>query len=243
MTCYAVSDIHGMYDIYEQICNYIGPDDRVYFLGDAADRGPDGFKCIKAIYENPQWIYMKGNHEDLMVKGLKELQDEDNNDYYNFDLWMMNGGQSTYDAWCLDGCDYSWIEKLENLPLHLEYSNEEYLFHLTHAGFTCGKEEQLEEDKLLWNRRHFFDKWDEENHGDEICIHGHTPIFYLIEQLDRAYYRIDGHKHDYLSKAPLAMCYCDGHKICIDNGVFFTKSMVMYDLDNMRGISFYCRER
>ena len=47
---YAISDIHGMYNIYEQVCSMLQSKDVVYFLGDAGDRGYAGFKCIKAIY-------------------------------------------------------------------------------------------------------------------------------------------------------------------------------------------------
>ena len=54
---YAIADIHGMYNIYEQVCAILQSDDVVYFLGDAADRGYACFKTMKAIYNNPPNIY------------------------------------------------------------------------------------------------------------------------------------------------------------------------------------------
>ncbi len=39
MKHYAISDLHGCYNIYEQVCAILEPDDIVYFLGDACDRG------------------------------------------------------------------------------------------------------------------------------------------------------------------------------------------------------------
>ena len=44
MAVYACSDIHGYYQIYEKIKSILKPDDCVYFLGDANDRGPDSWK-------------------------------------------------------------------------------------------------------------------------------------------------------------------------------------------------------
>lgn len=38
---YVISDIHGYYSIYEQVKNMLKPNDKVYFLGDAGDRGPE----------------------------------------------------------------------------------------------------------------------------------------------------------------------------------------------------------
>ena len=70
---YAIADIHGMFDIYIQVCDMLQPDDVVYFLGDAGDRGYDGFHCINYIYSDPQWIYLKGNHEDMFVHAARYL--------------------------------------------------------------------------------------------------------------------------------------------------------------------------
>ena len=166
---YAIADIHGMYDIYEQVKEKLAPDDIVYFLGDAGDRGYDSWKCIKAIYNDPQWIYLKGNHEDLMVKGLKETY---TNSFYDNDshfLWMYNGGKPTEDEWLNDGMDISWIYKLDSLPYTAEYTNPlGYIFHMSHAGYTCGKE-PLDKSQYLWDRGHFYNKWNEEKYNKDIC--------------------------------------------------------------------------
>ncbi len=241
---YAISDIHGMWDIYEQVCAMLQPDDVVYFLGDAGDRGYANFECIKAIYENPQWIYLKGNHEDMFVKGIRELTNEecmmaDNDD---FDLWMYNGGYDTYEGWLNDGADTSWLGKLNRLPLTAEYTNSKGVtFHMSHAGYTCGRKDQMWGDQLLWSREHFCDHWPDEysdEYINDICIHGHTPIPYLIEQLE--WLRDD--IKPWNEKVPEARAYCDGHKICIDNGAFYTGATVLFDLDEMTAIPIFDRE-
>lgn len=232
---YAISDIHGMYNIYEQVKAMLKPDDIVYFLGDAGDRGYEGFKCIKEIYNDPQWIYLKGNHEDMMVKALlgsidsyTGYMDED-----NMQIWMHNGGYDTLCAWAEESNNLEWAGVLDKLPLTAEYTNPKGItFHMSHAGFTCGHKDQLWGDELLWNRRHFFNSWDEEAYPKDICIHGHTPIPYMIESLWEAGITSDYYKNG----CPEAREYCDGHKINIDNGVFYTGATVLYDLDEMVAI-------
>ena len=54
---YAVSDLHGYFNLYEQIKNFIQPEDEVIFLGDATDRGPQSLELAKAIYADPQFTY------------------------------------------------------------------------------------------------------------------------------------------------------------------------------------------
>lgn len=234
---YAISDIHGMYDIYEKVCAMLEPDDVIYFLGDAGDRGYDCFHCIKAIYENPQWIYMKGNHEDLMVKALTEQQFHGLKGSEDFELWHWNGGGATFYDWQDDGEDYTWIHKLEDLPTLLHYTNPKGItFHMSHAGYTCGHKDEMWGDQLVWSRDHFWDSWDEENYPNDICIHGHTPNEYMFKRYINWQ---DRNNNVYKADAPEAITYCNGHKICIDNGVFYTKATVLYDLDEMKTIPIF----
>ena len=240
---YAIADIHGMYDIYQQVCDMLEPDDVVYFLGDAGDRGYAGFKCIKAIYNNPQWIYLKGNHEDMMVKALREtLRDDDVKiwgEQDDFALWMYNGGSQTLEEWEKDEANNAWIWKLDKLPLIAEYTNSKgIIFHMSHAGYTCGHKDQMWADELLWNRHHFLDNWDEEQYPNDICIHGHTPIPHLIDTLNWEYDNLK----PWNKKIPEARSYCNGHKICIDNGAFYSNATVLYDLDEMCAIPIFDRE-
>ena len=230
---YAISDIHGMYNIYEQVCDILNPDDVVYFLGDAADRGYANFKTMKAIYENPQWIYLKGNHEQMMEDTLL-YADQHKDDYYHnpMVLWFSNGGSDTFNEWLEDNADLSWIDRLSKLPTKIDYTNDKgTTFHMTHAGYTCGHLEQMWNEELIWNRSHFYNQWDEEKYPNEICIHGHTPIEILVNKLSRIEQIIPFNKEN-----PEARMYCNSHKIDIDNGVFYTGKTILYDLDDMIAI-------
>lgn len=73
------TDIHGMYDLYRAImdyCNEQDPEAMIIFGGDACDRGKDGYKIMKELLDNPQVLYLKGNHEDLFVHAAWYLMRE-----------------------------------------------------------------------------------------------------------------------------------------------------------------------
>ena len=61
------------------------------------------------------------------------------------------------------------------------------------------------------------------------------PISSLVTRL----YDIEPVVELYNYKNPEARVYCNGHKIDIDNGVFFTKATVLYDLDEMKAIQLF----
>ena len=71
---YVTADWHGRFDVYQEVKEFLQPDDIVYFIGDAIDRGPDSLKLAMNIYTDPQFIYLKGNHEDMLVKALTNAQ-------------------------------------------------------------------------------------------------------------------------------------------------------------------------
>lgn len=128
MSVYACADLHGRYDLFQKIKDFIKPDDIVYMLGDCADRGSDGWDIIKEVYENPQFIYLKGNHEDMLVSAM--LGDKS--------LCFYNHGKKTYKDWRYrDGMDMKWVSKLKKLPTTAEYINAKgQKIIMSHAGFT-----------------------------------------------------------------------------------------------------------
>ena len=70
MSVFACSDLHGMLHFYKTIKEFLKPEDVVFFLGDAGDRGPHPWETIKAILTDPQFIYIKGNHEDMLIDAM-----------------------------------------------------------------------------------------------------------------------------------------------------------------------------
>ncbi len=218
MARYAFADIHGRMDILKKIINKIKPEDVVYCLGDCGDRGPDSWECIKTVLTHPQIIYLKGNHEDMLVKAFRSAMEGDQSDYH---LLHYNGGATTFESLIAEERPDVWIDKIAKLPTVSAIMNKSNkVVILSHAGCTPGKKIPSIED-ILWDREHFSDPWPED-FTDTIIVHGHTPISYLKEQG--------------IVKPPKAgkgdnLFYADGHKICIDTGAVQTGVAVLLDLD------------
>lgn len=218
---YACSDLHGQYDLWQKIKNIIGTEHELYFLGDAADRGEDGYKIMKEILEMPNVHYFQGNHEDFFVTGCSQWLKTPGMLY---GLWIyQNGGTPTFSDWCDDTKDNQSkiIQEIQNLPLtEALYLNEKTIY-LSHAGFTP-ENTDLNQYDYLWNRSHFVHPWPKDRENTYV-IHGHTPTPFLIETLkscDLPYEIIHG-----------AVKYANGHKIDIDLGCFASHKTCLLDLD------------
>lgn len=215
---FAVSDLHGMYDLWTQIKNFLEPDDTLYVLGDCADRGERGWDIIKEVYERPQTIYIKGNHEDMLVTAMHYYNKYGNKNTREYKILRNNGGESTFYNWSCENQEerQKWYERLRDLPLQLDYVNKNgHTIRLSHAGFTPGIRTTSED--LLWDRSHFTLFYDFE----DIIVHGHTPVHYLAEDLN---IKINEHK-------PEVIYYNFNHKIDIDMLSAYTGRAVLLDLD------------
>lgn len=65
-------DIHGNYNLWQQIKNYYNNNDTLIFLGDAIDRGPDGIKILQEMFEDKRVIFILGNHEQMLLNYIKQ---------------------------------------------------------------------------------------------------------------------------------------------------------------------------
>ena len=93
MAVYAFSDLHGQYDLWRQIKEFCKPDDKLYFLGDAADRGSDGVRIMVELLADPRIIYLKGNHEYFIENFFFNNANEE-----ALKIWTINGGGPTQKA-------------------------------------------------------------------------------------------------------------------------------------------------
>ena len=217
MSVYAVSDLHGQLQLYKQIKEFLKPEDTVYFLGDAGDRGPRSFETIKAIAADPQFIYMKGNHEEMLIKAMESFY-SDCPDPWDVTLLYYNGGQGTFDEWLEEEHPEIWIPYLKKLPTYLEYESPNgFKVCLSHAGFTPGTAE--EDRDYLWDRDHLTDKYDMDTYGDTYVIFGHTPTPEVDCEI-------------LPEKEQFGVHWIPGtNKGMIDNGAFFTGGCCLLDLD------------
>lgn len=224
MSVYAVSDLHGRLDLYQKIKEFIKPEDKVICLGDCGDRGPQGWETIKAVAKDPQFIYLMGNHEEMLAITMMDmLEDSRISHYYQkypnpLELLCYNGGGSTIDGWINDGSNPGWINYLINLPRSYTYVSKEtgIEIYLCHAGFTPGT--TVTDYDMIWSRDHFQDIWPKD-FETTIIVHGHTPCYYLSKKLNR------------IAPEDVPILYADDHKICIDMGSADTGITCLFDLD------------
>ena len=238
------TDIHGHYKLYRAIMDYCyeqDPEATIIFGGDAIDRGGEGYKIMKELLDNPYVIYLKGNHEDMFCKAarnIKEmfnLKDADTEKIHKvlnscklFDYKyaaiqdsLYNGGLPTLTDWILDGMPMDLIEKVEELPLTFIYNNMDFC----HAGgiyktFKRVYDKEYNNEKvsdddtmfLIWNRSALDEDWA----PNRICVFGHTPVPYVIQDLHLYW---DDSTQIQPIKLPIGM----GEKIVMDTGAVFTR--------------------
>ena len=238
---YALSDIHGFYSIYEQVKEFLEPDDHVLFLGDAADRGPQGWKCIKAILDDPQFTYIIGNHDLFLVRRFFGPNKTDNAWLHN-----ANGGQATMDDIKDSGDSQevieSYLKKLARAPLYAECETDDgQHLYLSHSGAVShlGNKE-IDAEDFTWDRHHIFHDAEE---GIDLIIHGHTPVPYLIEKLDEYSIAedesmIDGSK-EFIPGQPFY--YANWTKCDIDCSTIVTGAATLLDLDTLDATAFFVK--
>lgn len=180
MKCYVVGDIHGCFD--EAACLIeslsLEPSDRLVFLGDYIDRGPDSKRVVSYLIDlkskrQQEVVFLKGNHEDMFLSylGLPGKYG---------DMFLYNGGGTTLASYGISSAAGSRQDMLSHIPQsHLDfflglktyYLMKPYLF--VHAGVNPRKKlhDQVEEE-LLWIRDEFI-------FGRHILpytvLFGHTP--------------------------------------------------------------------
>lgn len=227
MSVYACSDLHGSLELWNKIKNYLHPEDVLYFLGDAADRGVDGWEIIKNMLDNPRVVYIRGNHEQMLLNTMIHgLPDE-------MALWRQNGGLSTWMAAKDDKNIREYLDRLNETPLFSTYCSTNYQYYLCHAGYTPPFYKDL-----LWDRSHFWDKIDHME-SDEIIVHGHTPTDILKERFEWFNYDEDEATWSYsYTMHHGAMIYANGHKIDLDCGTAYNHCTVLMDLDTFSFIPF-----
>ena len=227
MATYACSDFHGYYEVYEKIKNILKPEDVIYFLGDACDRGPQSWQTVKAVYDDPQFIFIKGNHEDMLVRAAKDYLKYDDWQYHSFNLCYRNGGKDVMMDWENDIYRETWIRRLDELPTMKTYTNEWGMtFILCHAGFTPWLDANdkdlasVTDYELIWDRDHYWTEWSDCDMADVIVVHGHTPIECLAEDIREV-------------PSEGAFWYCERHKIDIDAGGFYANKWILLNLDTL----------
>lgn len=228
MGTYAVSDLHGEGWAWDAIKRKLKPEDHLFFLGDAIDRGTDGVRIMKELLERPNTTYLMGNHEQMMLDAL--YRSDARSAQSAMRLWDYNGGRTTQKQLALLPFEEvaEIIEKVNDLPMYTEYTNSSGIHYvMTHSGASEFDYEDwhwdcMTEMDFLWDREHYHSKI--ELPKNIRILHGHTPVPYLWQEV--------GPEEKELSY----FTYNNDQKICIDLGVHFTETTCLFDLEIGGGI-------
>ena len=93
---YAVGDIHGELEKLEELLEALplAEGDRIVFLGDYVDRGPDACGVIERLIdvaEQRSCAFLLGNHESMFLDFLGWTDAA----YFGGDAFLLNGGDRT----------------------------------------------------------------------------------------------------------------------------------------------------
>lgn len=241
MKTFVYTDLHGNYNLFKQIQNYLGDDDRAICLGDNCDRGPDGIKIIQETLKDNRFTYLLGNHEAMLVDAVRKSQHNGNISFRMFDdadMEILKHNRTIHTLQTLQLLPQeerdSLINKLDKLPICVfaKGKNNCTVF-LSHAG--CNPQMLYEMNKpetnfkLIWDRKHIAKtKFIYEGNENLYIIHGHTPVqtlrFYTKELKE-------------YNKAEIVY-YCEGHKIDLDVCTPETNKVALFDLSTFEVIYF-----
>jgi serine/threonine protein phosphatase 1 len=189
---YIVGDIHGCFDLLEQLYREIRRDRDAapprecveIFLGDYIDRGPQSREVVEwmisAVPIADRRICLMGNHEDMLLAALADASGMPN--------WLANGGLETFLSYkpvpqhILAGMTLARVRSdflaalpaahrdfLMNLPRLAEFGD--YLF--VHAGLRPGRAlDRQDPEDLVWIREPFLAS---DFDFGKVVVHGHTP--------------------------------------------------------------------
>ncbi len=211
-----MGDLHGQFEKMQlvlSLCDYSPEHDRLVFLGDYVDRGPDSRRVVAEVLRLTQLgaIALYGNHENLMYRALQNRKRRNLNPD-DLEQWFANGGETTLDSYRAhtDTLD-EHLAFLTDLPRWVELDG--YLF--VHAGIRPGKTiEQQEPHDLLWIREDYILNY----HGPQDVVTGHTPVQYL-----KRYELVD-------NIADATKPLIRNHKIFLDTGAAWNGPLTLMDL-------------
>ena len=150
---YVIGDIHGGLKALIQVLERakISKEDTLIFLGDFVDgwsESPAVLDFLIALEKSHNCIFIKGNHDDLVLQWLTGNKVD-----FNEQLWFQHGGKATALAYekistSEKETHITFLQSLQNY--HIDAQNRLFI----HAGFTNlkGVEHEYFKPLLYWDR-------------------------------------------------------------------------------------------
>ena len=174
---YVIGDIHGCSMALAKLLKKIKPlakGDKVIFIGDYIDRGPDSKGVIEIILqlraEHARVLALMGNHEWMLLNALRGIGKKE---------FLSIGGDATLKSYGIPTGSINNLAALiprSHLDFFLEllpyWQDENYIY--VHAGLQPGVHlSQQSPDWLFWARDAFVNST--YDFGKKV-IYGHTPF-------------------------------------------------------------------
>ncbi|TLX72980.1 serine/threonine protein phosphatase [Labilibacter sediminis] len=168
----AIGDIHGCFDPLKKLIEdkiKLQKTDRIIFLGDYVDRGPQSKEVVDYIISLQEKefdiITLMGNHESMLLNAFTE-------DQY-IPLWLYNGGSETLKSFGLSSTVFL-PEKYRAFFQNLDYYYGYKQFLFVHAGFNDQIINPFEDTYyMLWTRSEHYTNPILEG---KTIVHGHSVI-------------------------------------------------------------------
>ena len=203
---YAMSDIHGCYDLYLKMLEKIkfSHDDTLYLLGDYVDRGDKSFEIILDIASRSNVTALMGNHDFYALSVLSEINLNPEAKYSpiiapKIDSWFHNGGYHTYEKfWTFNEQKRNYIiSVMESFKNYADITVGDRRFTMVHGGIS-NYDPDMPLDyygikELAFAREDYFKpKFNEEG---RYLVTGHTPTGYI----DREFRGRIAHIYDHIA--------------------------------------------
>lgn len=164
----AIGDIHGCSKALQSLLDAIEPatNDRLIFLGDYVDRGPDSKGVLEILIELRQHcecVFLLGNHEIMFQGVLRGLDSA---------LWLQAGGRQTLTSYggLLEHVSSAHREFLELCVPHFETETDMFV----HANYDAERSlAEQAEITLFWE--HLSDRMPLPHVSGKHVYCGHTP--------------------------------------------------------------------
>lgn len=171
----AFGDIHGCYKAAETAVKLAKNENALaIFLGDYVDRGPDSIKTlemlIKAKKDNPDWIFLRGNHDQMLLDLILGNQMPNK----EFDVYCgrtsNKEASKVFQKWseCSETCKED-IRKFLEITVFFHETNEWIFVHAPLKNSDVQINDKSK-DELIWNYD-LYPTWN----GKQF-MHGHKPV-------------------------------------------------------------------
>lgn len=169
---FIIGDVHGNPNTLEEllfnICDINFDNDKLIFLGDLIDKGPDSKKVLDIILnlknKNTQIIIIRGNHEQNLLDSINNAK--------ILKQWFRNGGKETLDSFEVYHPGFIDDEYIELIQNSIPYYLTEH-FVITHSGLNFDISNPLSDTLKMQTIRNDFVNIDKI--GGRRLIVGHTP--------------------------------------------------------------------